>query len=101
MAGGGLVAVAGLFLFASQCLRYLKLGIWQTINAQAAWDAMNIPWPHTDWIGAQNIIDSWLTGALQIPLAFVLLVLGVCIMWIGTRAYDAVEKPAPLAKRHE
>jgi hypothetical protein len=100
--GGFLVAAAGPLLFALQCLTYLKLGTWQSINVQNVWDAMEVPWPHTDWIGAQKIINSLLTAALQLPLAFVLLILGFFIIWLGTRVYDAVETPALLAnKRHE
>jgi hypothetical protein len=102
MRGGFLVAGAGPLLFAAQCLVWLRLGTWQSINAQTVWDAMDVPWPRTDWIGAQKIIDSWLTAALQLPLAFVLLILGICIVWLGTVVYDAVDSPAPLAnKPHE
>ena len=48
--GGFLVTAAGPLLFALQCLTYLKLGTWQSINVKDVWDAMGFVAAHRlDW----------------------------------------------------
>jgi hypothetical protein len=60
--GGVVLTVSGFLLFGSQCVEWLKTGIWtpHTLGSDI-WPGW--PWPQVAWLGVQKIIDWLLRGA--------------------------------------
>jgi hypothetical protein len=84
--GGFLLAAVGLVLFFAQCIAWLQRGFWQSITLQWLWVVLKIPWPELGYARIQRIIDRTLENLLQLPLAFLLILIGIGI----TLAADAL-----------
>jgi hypothetical protein len=84
---GGLVACAGPLLFLAQCFVWLKSGVWYPLEVQTIWFAMEIPLPHVNWIGLQQIIDWVMKGLLELPLSVAVFFFGIAIIAIPLKLF--------------
>jgi hypothetical protein len=72
---GGMLALGGFLLFGSQCIGWLKTGVW--IPHQLKDDIwLGWPWPQLTWIGVQRIVDWLLLDALSLPTRLMAVIMG-------------------------
>jgi len=72
---GGLLALGGLGIIVLQCGIWLHSGAWAPVPTALILALADAPYPRTDWVGAQRIIDA----ALEIPASITLILSGVGI----------------------
>jgi hypothetical protein len=86
-------------------MMWLKFGIYEGYNVQKVWEEMGSPWPHTDWVGLQQILDAAMGLILRMPLSLALMIVGFAIAFLGAGLYSAFGldpySPANLAKKRD
>ena len=92
--GGIMLAFGGFLLFGSQCIEWLKTGVWAPHTLEGdIW--LGWPWPRVTWVGVQRIIDWLLLDVLSWPTALVAIIIGGAVAGgaaIGANRLEDMQK---------
>lgn len=88
---GGILALLGFLLFGSQCIEWLKTGIWISHSLKNdIW--LGWPWPQVTWVGVQRIIDWLLLDLLSLPTALTAIITGGAIGGVAAISAHRLEE---------
>ena len=86
------IGAGGIYFF-MQCIQWFKEGGAYWPDLGDIWNAMHIPWPHTDWIGLQHIIDHLMKIVLRLPVAAIPFIVGFIMCWLANKIAEPLRHP--------